>query len=461
MTGSGEFMAGSPAPVSLAAAARVWWRIGCLGFGGPAGQIALMHRELVEQRRWISEGRYLHALNYCMLLPGPEAQQLAVYIGWLLHRTWGGIIAGALFVLPGAAVLALLSALYVGFGDVPLVSALFYGLKAAVLALVLEAMLRIARRALKTRFLVAVAISGFAVMQLFNLAFPWVVAGAAALGFLLSRLRPQWLPVHRADAAGDDQHYLVDRQLAQDPSRQVRATIGRTLRVLATCLLAWFAPVALLGWWLGGEHVLVQQGLFFSQAAVVTFGGAYAVLAFVAQHTVGALGWLQPGEMLDGLALAETTPGPLVLVLQFVGFVAAYRLPGPLDPWFSALLGAAITSWVTFIPSYLFIFVGAPYVESLRRHRGLHAALSTISAAVVGVILSLALWFAWRTLFAEVGMHDIGPVHLELPAWRTLDPVALLLATMALLALLRWKLGLGWVLAGAAVAGVCARLLPG
>nr|WP_277930024.1 chromate efflux transporter [Lysobacter sp. M15] len=434
-------------------ALRVWAKIGLLGFGGPAGQIALMHRELVEERRWISESRFLHALNYCMLLPGPEAQQLAVYIGWLMHRTWGGVMAGVLFVLPGAVVLGLLSWLYVSYGTVPLVSALFFGLKAAVLAVVVEAVLRIGRRALKTRFLVAVAAAAFVAIYALQVPFPWIVLGAAIVGLVVYRWLPTWLPAVQIKTEEGDLHYIVDRQLAHGDIQRLRPSWTRSVRTTLVLAVLWFAPVLLAAWWLGHDHVIAQEGTFFSQAAVVTFGGAYAVLAYVAQRAVEDFGWLRPGEMLDGLALAETTPGPLIMVLQFVGFVAAYRHPGVLDPLTAAVLGAAMTTWVTFVPSFLFIFVGAPYIEALRRRRELHAALSAITAAVVGVVLNLAVWFTLHTVFASMATRQLGPLSLEVPVLSSIEPGAALLSIAAMVAMLRFKLGLAWTLLASALLG--------
>ena len=444
---------GDPGPVSFSEALKVWFRIGWLSFGGPAGQIALMHRELVEQRRWISEPRFLHALNYCMLLPGPEAQQLAIYIGWLLHRTRGGIVAGALFVIPGMLVLGVLSWLYVRFGNVPLVSALFFGLKAAVLAVVVEAVLRVGRRALKTRFLVGLAGAAFLAIFVLHVPFPLIVFGAALTGWIFSHAVPQWLPAMKKDDAESDRKYVIDRMLASGAGTHVRASLPRLMRVVAVCGPLWFAPVLMVAYWLGVDHVITREGLFFSKSAVVTFGGAYAVLAYVAQRAVDGFGWLHPGEMVDGLALAETTPGPLIMVLQFVGFVAAYRNPGLLNPWMAAVLGGAMTTWVTFVPCFLFIFAGAPYVEALRRHRGLHAALSAITAAVVGVILNLSVWFALHTLFGQTEAWRLPPIQLDVPVWHTLEPGALVLSIAALTAMLRFKLGLGWTLLGSALFG--------
>ncbi len=442
-------------------ALRVWMKIGLLGFGGPAGQIALMHRELVEQRRWISESRFLHALNYCMLLPGPEAQQLAVYIGWLLHRTWGGVVAGVLFVLPGACVLVLLSWIYVRFGSLPFISGIFFGLKAAVLAIVVEAVLRIGRRALKSSFLLGLAGAAFIAIHALQIPFPWIVVGAALTGLIVYHALPTWLPTAQLKTEEGDLDYVIDRQLADGGAAHTRASWRRALLMLISCGLLWITPVLLAAWWLGREHILVQEGVFFSQTALVTFGGAYAVLAYVAQRAVEDLSWLQPGEMIDGLALAETTPGPLVIVLQFVGFVAAFRSPGTLDPLTAALLGAAMTTWVTFAPSFLFIFVGAPYVEALRRNRALNAALSAVTAAVVGVILNLALWFGLHTIFATVERSGIGPLSFDMPSLNSIDPMAAVLSLAALIAVLRFKIGMVWTLASCALIGALYRVSGG
>jgi chromate transporter len=447
-------MADDTSDVSLRTALKVWAKIGLLGFGGPAGQIALMHRELVEKRRWISDGRFLHALNYCMLLPGPEAQQLAVYIGWLLHRTLGGVIAGLLFVLPGAIVLGLLSIAYVLYGETPLLGAVFFGLKAAVFAIVVEAVIRIGRRALKRRFQVGVALAAFLAIALFDVPFPFVVLGAAAIGLLAHRLFPGSLPAPPTAQTADDDRYVVDRLLSRNlaPHTQPSMRIALVRGLLITTL--WLAPVFACVAWLGPDHVLSEQGWFFSKSAVVTFGGAYAVLAYVAQRAVEDFGWLRAGEMVDGLALAETTPGPLILVLQFVGFVAAYRHPGTLDPMQAAVLGAALTSWVTFMPSFLFIFVGAPYVEALRRSARLHAALSSVTAAVVGVILNLAVWFGLHVVFGETRTWSYGLLSIDLPRISTFQPAAFAIALFAAVALLRFKLGMGWLLVMAATLGI-------
>ncbi|TAK38642.1 MAG: chromate efflux transporter [Lysobacteraceae bacterium] len=447
-------MTDAPAPtVSFRQAFRVWWRIGWLSFGGPAGQIALMHRELVEQRRWISEPRFLHALNYCMLLPGPEAQQLAVYIGWLMHRVRGGLVAGLLFVLPGFVSILLLSVLYVRYGATPVATAIFFGLKAAVLAVVVEAVLRIGRRALKTRFLLAVSGAAFLGIHVLAVPFPAIVAAAALAGLLVRLARPQWLPQPKADEAHDDAHYLVDAALAAGLLPHTQPSRSRVLRTTLVSLALWTVPVLLVAAWLGTQHVLAREGLFFGKAAIVTFGGAYAVLAYVAQRAVEELHWLQPGEMVDGLALAETTPGPLIMVLQFVGFVAAYRHAGPLDPWLAATLGALLTTWVTFVPSFFFIFAGAPYVEALRRNRALHGALSAITAAVVGVVLNLSVWFALHTLFGQTRTLRSGMVQMDVPVLATYEPFAIALSALAIYLTLRRHWPILWTLALCGVLG--------
>lgn len=439
--------------VSMGEAFRVWLRVAVLSFGGPAGQIAVMHRIVVEEKRWISEGRFLHALNYCMLLPGPEAQQLAIYVGWLLHRTWGGIVAGTLFVLPGFVAMLVLSWIYARYQHADAVTSLFFGLKAAVLAVVVEAVIRIGRRALKNGFMVALAIAAFCAIYFFKVPFPWIVAGAALIGVTARYLKPSMLTERQKDAAASDDQFVVDRMFSAGELAHATPSVSHAALVAIVCVALWFLPVALVALWLGSQHVVTREGFFFSQTAVVTFGGAYAVLAYIAQRAVEDLHWLRPGEMLDGLALAETTPGPLIMVVQFVGFLAAYRHPGSLDPWAAALLGAALTTWVTFLPCFLFIFVGAPYVESLRLHRGLNAALSAITAAVVGVILNLSVWFALHTIFKQVGARSYGPIHIDTPNWSSLEPGALILAIAALIAMLRFKVGMGWTLIGSAALG--------
>jgi chromate transporter len=447
----------APSPIAFGEALRLWMKIGWLSFGGPAGQIALMHRELVERRRWISETRFLHALNYCMLLPGPEAQQLATYIGWLLHRTWGGIVAGGLFVLPGMLVMLVLSWLYVRYASLGPVAALFFGLKAAVLAVVVEAVLRIGRRALRNRFMVALAAAAFLAIYFFKVPFPWIVAGAALLGIVARPIVPRYFEQAASTDSRAEKNFVVDRMYDAGQLAHAKPNARRALILTIVCIGLWMSPVVLVAAWLGSDHVLTREGAIFGQTAVVTFGGAYAVLAYIGQRAVEELHWLRPGEMIDGLGMAETTPGPLIMVLQFVGFVAAYRFATPLDPWFSAVLGACLTTWVTFVPSFAFIFVGAPYVESLRQHRGLNAALSCVTAAVVGVILNLSVWFATHTLFGQVDARTYGPVHADVPVWSTLEPFALLLAASSMIAMLRFKVGMAWTLAASALLGIAYR----
>ncbi|MGE0120176.1 MAG: chromate efflux transporter [Dongiaceae bacterium] len=440
---------------SFGEALAVWTKIGLIGFGGPAGQIALMHRILVEEKRWIGERRFLHALNYCMLLPGPEAQQLATYVGWLLHRTWGGLVAGTLFVLPGAAVMLGLSLLYAGFSDLHLVEALFFGIKPAVLAIVLDALVRIGRRALTGRLAAALAAAAFIAIFFLDLPFPLVVIGAGVIGFAAARFRgdgPGGIETGKSEG-------IVDDLLSASGRDHMRPSLGRALRVLTVWLPLWLGPVVLLLAWRGSGDGYSQIALFFSKMAVVTFGGAYAVLAYVAQQAVEGFGWLRPGEMLDGLGMAETTPGPLILALQFVGFLAAYRDPGLLPPWLAGTLAALLTLWVTFAPSFLWIFLGAPYVERLRANRALGGALSAITAAVVGVILNLAVWFALHTIFAEVTATQAFGLRLWLPAWQSLDPAALGLAIAATIAMFRFGIGMLPTLAGSALLGGAYTLL--
>lgn len=452
---------GAPAMPTLAQATRIWARIGLLSFGGPAGQIALMHKELVEERRWIGEQRFLHALNYCMLLPGPEAQQLAVYIGWLMHRTVGGLIAGLLFIIPGALVMLGLSTLYVLYRQVPLVEGLFFGVKAAVLAVVIEAGLRISRRALKNRAMTALAIAAFVAIFLLKTPFPLIILMAGLIGWVGHRLRPDLFGAGGGHGAvGPDVVGLVDAMFARGEMEHVRPSAGRALRTLALWLPLWLGPVAALWLLTGGASVWTQLGSFFSTMAVVTFGGAYAVLAYVAQAAVEHYHWLIAGEMVDGLGLAETTPGPLILVLQFVGFLAGFRAPGALPPLLAGALGALLTLWVTFAPCFLWIFLGGPYVEALRGNRALSAALGAITAAIVGVIMNLALWFGLHVLFREVRSVAVLGLSPELPVLASLDWRAALLSGAAMLAMLRFKIGMIPTLASCAAAGILLLRLP-
>jgi chromate transporter len=451
-----------PERVSFAQAFRVWAKIGFLSFGGPAGQVALMHQELVEKRRWIDEERFLHALNYCMLLPGPEAQQLATYIGWLMHRTRGGLAAGLLFVVPGFVAMLGLSMLYAGFGQVPAVAALFFGLKAAVLSVVVEAVLRIGKRALKSRLLVVLAALAFVAIFFFELPFPLVVFAAGLAGFAGVRSWPSAFPAPAKAKADGEHETVIARMGAAGELSHTAPSVGRAFRVVLVAGAAWLVPIALLAAAFGRDSVLVEEGVFFSKTALVTFGGAYAVLAYVAQRAVDTYGWLRPGEMLDGLGLAETTPGPLILVLEFVGFLAAHRNPGTLSPLLAGVLGATTTAWVTFAPCFLWIFLGAPYVEALRSHRSLSAALSAITAAVVGVILNLSLWFGLHLLFGHIDERHVGPLRLLVPDLGTLDVAAMALAVLSMLALFRFRLGLPRTLAASALLGAAWKLaVPG
>src|SRR4051812_25062585 len=442
--------------VTLAQALRVWLRIGLLSFGGPAGQIAMMHRVLVEELRWIGETRFLHALNYCMLLPGPETQQLTVYIGWLMHRTLGGLIAGILFVLPGIVSIMALSWIYAGLGNVPLVAALFFGLKAAVLAIVLQAVVRIGRKALKNGVMVGIAAAAFAAIFLFDIPFPLIVLGAGLTGFIGGRsgLRAFQGAGGHASAGGKP---VADAEtlLGEGTPDHARPALAWSLKISAICLVLWFGPILMLGLSLGWGSVYPQIALFFSKMAVVTFGGAYAVLAYVAQQAVETYGWLQPGEMLDGLGMAETTPGPLIMVLQFVGFMGAFRDPGGLPP----MLAGTLATWVTFVPCFLWIFLGAPFVEALRGNRALTSALSAITAAVVGVILNLAIWFALHTLFREVREVWIAGMSIDWPVPSSVDIPALVLTAAAVVAVFRFKVGVLTVIGGCAAAGVLLHLI--
>lgn len=427
---------------------RVWLRVAALSFGGPAGQIAVMHRILVEEKRWVSESRFLHALNYCMLLPGPEAQQLATYIGWLMHRTLGGIMAGGLFILPGIIAIMGLSWIYALYGKVGFVAALFFGLKAAVLAIVIEAVIRIGKRALKNRMLVAIAAAAFAAIFFFDAPFPLIILAAGLIGFMGGRRN---LPQFQVGGHGAEDD---DNMLGEDTPVHARPNLARSLRIAALWLALWLIPVFALLVALGPGDVFSQIAIFFSKMALVTFGGAYAVLAYVAQQAVETYGWLRPGEMLDGLGMAETTPGPLIMVLQFVGFMAAFRDAGALSPLLAGTLGGLLATWVTFTPCFLWIFLGAPYIEVLRGNRALSGALSAITAAVVGVILNLAIWFGIHTIFREVQPLEWGLVSVDAPVWSSVNPWALLLSAAAMLGMLRFKVGMVATLAATSAAGI-------
>jgi chromate transporter len=438
----------------------VWVKVALYSFGGPAGQIAVMHRLLVEEKRWVSENRFLHALNYTMLLPGPEAQQLTVYIGWLLHGYRGGLVAGTLFVLPGFASILLLSILYAGFQDVTLVAALFYGLKPAVMAVVVEAVIRIGRRVLKNKVMVGLAAVAFLSIFLFGVPFPLLVGSAALIGYIGGKIWPDTFYIikgERPASEGDSPGEVT--AITDIAAQRPRPPISESVLILVVHLLLWFGPVLILAALLHPDHVLVTEGIFFSQAAVVTFGGAYAVLAYMAQQAVEVYGWLQPGEMLDGLGMAETTPGPLIQVVQFVGYIGAYRDPAPFSPLTAGILGSIVTTWVTFVPCFLWIFLGAPYIESLRGNKSLSTALSAITATVVGVILNLAVWFSMHVLFAELYEVPTLGMRLLIPIWATVDLAALAIAVAALVAILRYHVSMFKVLAASAAAGILYQLI--
>ncbi|MGD9962015.1 chromate efflux transporter [Nocardioides sp.] len=420
--------------ISLREATKVWFSISLQTFGGPAGQIAVMQHALVDEKRWIGQQRFLHALSYCTLLPGPEAQQLAIYIGWLLNGVRGGLIAGTLFVLPGVIALLGLSALYVGAGDTTVVTAILAAVAPAVLAIVVQAVIRVGGRALGHPALVALAVAAFVALACFAVPFPLVVAAAAAIGWALGRWAPYTMVAKaRGGAAEDGPAPLIpdDALHTERPSRT------HTLKVVALGLLAWGIPVGVVVALTGRDSIFTDQASFFTGAALVTFGGAYAVLAYVAQKAVEVYGWLAPGEMVTGLALAETTPGPLIMVVQFVAFVGAYRAPGDLNPWVAAVTAALLTTWVTFVPCFVFVFAGAPYVERLRGNHAVSAALTGIMAAVVGVIANLAIFFAVHTLFRQVEVVAWGPLHLQVPDPGTLKPLSLAIALLAAYLLLR------------------------
>ena len=442
-------------PVSMQEAFLVWLRIALQSFGGPAGQIAVMHRILVDEKRWISESRFLHALNYCMLLPGPEAQQLATYIGWLMHRTAGGIMAGGLFILPGVISIMGLSYLYAAFGNVGFVAAVFFGLKAAVLAIVIQAVVRVGKRALRNALMIALATVAFTAIFFFNVPFPIIIVAAGLIGYLGVRLgRPEFAPVEHD---GGKSGAVVDHLLGDALPEHVRPSVLRAMKIGVVWLTLWLMPVAALLIFLGEANVFSQIALFFSKMAMVTFGGAYAVLAYVAQQAVEHYHWVQPREMLDGLGMAETTPGPLIMVLQFVGFMAAFRDPGALSPMVAGTLGGLLATWVTFTPCFLWIFLGAPFIESLRGNKALAGALSAITAAVVGVILNLSIWFAIHTLFRETTAVRYFALSFEAPVLSSVDPYALIIAAAAV-SIFRFNIGMLIVLAGSCCAGVALYL---
>jgi len=446
--------------VSFGEAFRVWLRVAALSFGGPAGQIAVMHRIVVDEKKWIGEHRFLHALNYCMLLPGPEAQQLAIYIGWLMHRTAGGLVAGILFVLPGFLSILALSYVYVLFGNVDAIEGMFFGLKAAVLAVVLQAVIRIGGRALKNPAMVAIAAAAFVGIYILHISFPLIILAAAIIGFLGSATGSKPFQTGNGHKAAAGRVLAdVDSALGEETPLHARPNLLWSLKISAIMLALWLGPLLLLYVFRGGDDVFTQIGVFFSKMAVVTFGGAYAVLAYVAQEAVQHYGWLRPTEMLDGLGMAETTPGPLIMVLQFVGFMGAHRDPGGLDPMVAATLAAILTTWVTFVPCFLWIFLGAPFIEKLRGNAALASAMSAITAAVVGVILNLAIWFGLHFLFTETRIHRLGLIWIEVPVWSSLALPSLVLSIAAAVAIFRFRLSVIPTLLGCAVAGMLWKLL--
>jgi chromate transporter len=426
---------------SFTDAFRFWVKLGFISFGGPAGQIAIMQTELVDRKKWISQSRFLHALNYCMLLPGPEAQQLAIYIGWLLHKTWGGIVAGVFFVVPSVFVLWGLSYIYMAFGNVPWLAAVFYGLKPAVTAIVLAAVIRIGRKALKNEVMWSIAAVAFVAIYFFKMPFPVIVLGAGVIGLIGGRFWPAKFHVVSGHASGSEESVLSDEQLSAE---HARPSWARAAKVVVICAVLWAAPTLIAGFACGWQSTLFHEGVFFSKAAVVTFGGAYAVLPYVAQQATDHYGWLHPGQMMDGLGLAETTPGPLIMVVQFVGFVGAWQHPDGLSPLLAASLGALITTWTTFTPCFLWVFLGGPHIEQLRGNQTLASALSTITAAVVGVILNLAVWFALHVFFPKTGVID----------W-----FAIVLSAVALVGMLRWKWNVIAVVFGFGALGLIYHLL--
>jgi chromate transporter len=440
--------------VSLGEAVRVWTRVALISFGGPAAQIAVMHRILVEEKRWISEQRFLHALNYCMLLPGPEAQQLATYIGWLMHRTLGGLIAGGFFVIPGVISIMVLSYIYAAYGNVPVVVSMFVGLKAAVLAIVVEAVIRIGKRALKNNVMMALAAAAFVAIFFFNVPFPFIIIAAALIGFSGERMGSTAFQVGGGHGPGGKGITDAESALGDTMPDHVHPTLARSLRTAATWLAIWFVPVFVLMLALGVDNVFSQIAIFFSKMAVVTFGGAYAVLAYVAQQAVYYYHWLRPGEMLDGLGMAETMPGPLIKVLQFVAFMGAYRDPGGLSPLAAGTLGGLLATWTTFVPCFLWIFLGAPFAEKLRDNKSLNAALSAITAAIVGVVLNLAVWFAVHAVFRETMPVRSFGLAFDAPKITSVDPWALVLAIAAAVAIFRFKIGMITTLGACCVAGM-------
>jgi chromate transporter len=440
---TGRIRRGEHVAPTFAEAFRFWLKLGFISFGGPTGQIAIMQTELVEKKKWISQSRFLHALNFCMLLPGPEAQQLAIYIGWLLHRTWGGVVAGSLFVIPSIFVLWALSYIYTAFGNIPWIAAIFYGLKPAVTAIVMAAVIRIGRKALKNEVMWTLAGLAFIAIYFFKVPFPAIVLSAGVIGFFGGLV---WKGKFEIALSGDADPELSVISDEQESPSHTRPNWARAAWVTVVWLTLWFAPTIAAGILRGWHSTLFKEGLFFSKAAVVTFGGAYAVLPYVAQQALFHYGWLKPGQMMDGLGLAETTPGPLIMVVQFVGFVGAWQHPEGLPPLLAATLGALLTTWVTFTPCFLWIFLGGPHIEQLRGNAKLAAALSAITAAVVGVVLNLAVWFALRVFFPSAGL---------------IDGFAVVVCGLAFVAMLRYKIDIISIVLASGLLGLVYKILVG
>jgi chromate transporter len=434
--------------VSFREAARFWVKLGFINFGGPTGQIAIMHEELVERRRWISNRRFLHALNFCILLPGPEAQQLAIYIGWLLHKARGGLVAGIAFIAPAFFLILGLSWTFAVHGDIPVVAGVFSGLQAAVVGIVTAAVIRIGRRAVRNGVLVAIAAAAFLAIFFGHVPFPLIIVAAGIVGFVGGRIRPDVFSLP------EEQEGDAATAIGDDPSADPRPPLTRSVRVLLTGLAVWLLPLLAVSLFADTPPVIHDEALFFSQAALVTFGGAYAVLGYINQAAVQTYHWLLPGQMVTGLGLAESTPGPLIMVVEFVGFIGAYRNPGGLDPVIAGMIGATVTTWATFAPCFLWIFLGAPYIERLRGNRALTSALSAVTAAVVGIILNLAVTFGIQTLFERVRTGALlgGPVPV--PSLASLDPFAVMVAAASFVALWRFKVNILWVVGLSAIAGV-------
>ncbi len=445
--------------VPFGEAMKVWARVAALSFGGPAGQIAVMHRIIVEEKKWIGEQRFLQALNYCTLLPGPEAQQLATYIGWLMHRTAGGLLAGTLFVLPGLVAIMALSWVYVLLGKVTLVQGLFFGLKAAVLVIVIEAVLRVGRRALRNTAMRLLAVAAFVAIFFYGVPFPLIVIAAGLIGFLGTKLGRSEFQAGGHGAGGRSAFDDAQSLLGEATPEHARPNLVWSLSIGAIFLLLWLVPVGLLWFLRGPDDVFAQIAVFFSKMAVVTFGGAYAVLAYVAQQAVDQYGWVTAGEMLDGLGLAESTPGPLIMVTQFVGFLGAWRDPGGLPPLLAGTLGGLLTTWVTFVPCFLWIFVGAPYVEALRSNKALSGALAAITAAIVGVILNLAVWFGLQVLFGELRPVSLLGATVNVPVLGSANIAAVALAAACAVAVFRFRFGMIPVLLASSMAGIVYALM--